>query len=500
MTGTVPMGTPTEVTQDRFKGVFPNVTRPWDRVRSGSCVGTPCDPSANRIGLGSERRTWYAEEQAWETDLICFKQAMHITQAAEQIEYFISDILRPATDTIASYFLRKRHLQWAGRHWQANSTMDQFTFEWTLSGSDEIFLDCSVAPDNVFKLTPQMLQRRVVPLMSVGYDGKNPFKETMGYIELVTDLQTMWELDKLGGQQGVGGVPGIANNWRFTQWTAANEYWRYGFTGSLGNYLCRPDMQNLRFNYVGQSGAAAQNAANVFRYQLILPYANTVTSGAGGEPGIGREFNEDFENAQYQISQIHHKSGMQLMTLDARPLTPETQFMHPSFGGKWQWLQHDLGVDSQNRVINNQWGYKGKFGVWFEYYIRPMHTEFMEAIMHKREPACVIEIDTCNPSPGYPTQTYDSSNDGCPNTEQVISITPVLSDATGTYEVLASTVLCNGSDVDNGALTGSTTLVALLAQINADSNLAALGTWAIVASDITLTGTSCTDLDFPFLG
>ena len=103
----------------------------------------------------------------------------------------------------------------------ANATMDEFTGEFVAVGDEEVFFDCSVPPDNCFKLVPQMLQRQFGPLMRRGYAGKNPFKETAPYMELVTDMETCWELDRLGGSTGIGGTPSLSGNWRFTEFTAA---------------------------------------------------------------------------------------------------------------------------------------------------------------------------------------------------------------------------------------------------------------------------------------
>jgi len=419
-TGTMPTGTPTEVTLDRFKHVYPNTTKTWVRKNVGSCVGTPCDKTEHTIGWGAERITYYAEEQYWQTPLLCYDQDMHVTHAKEHFAQIISGILKPAVSAISSNFLRKRHLQWARRKWVANANMDDFTYEWTLGGTagdEELFFDCSVAPGSVFKLVPQMLQRRFAPLMRLGYGGKNPFKENAPFIELVTDMDTTWELDKLGGSTGVGGVPSVTGNWRFTQWDAASQYWRYGFSGQIGNYQVRADESGLRFFYVGQSGAAAVNAANIHRYQVVLPYVNLATSGAGGAAGIGSDENKDFETAPYRISHISHKMGMQLLTMSASPMNPEMPFGSRDFGGKWQFVMDNLGTDVNGCVIENKRRNKGQFIADFLYYIRPLHTEFMESIFHKAEPMCVPEVDTCSPGPGYPEQSYSSENEPCPVVE-----------------------------------------------------------------------------------
>lgn len=416
-TGTTPMGTPVQITQDRFRSVWPNTTKVWNRVNANGvgCVGAPCDPTENQIGWGADRLTYYAEQQTWATPLLCYDQDMHITHAEQHLSQIISEILRPATSAIASNFLRKRTLQWSKRHTTANRNLDQFTFVWTLggpNGDEEIFFDCSVDPANVFHLVPQMLQNRFSTLMREGYAGKNPFKDTAPFIELVTDMDTCWFLDKLGGSVGVGGTPSVSGNWRFTEWSAANEYWRYGFSGQVGNYLVRVDELGLRFNFVTDLGAAA--APNRFRYQVVLPFTNGVTTGAGGAPGIGANVNEAFDRAHFGLSFISHKKGLELLVPDARPLNPEMPFGHRDFGGKWRFAMHDLGADASGHVISNKWENKGQFIAWFKYYIRPLHTEFLDSIFHKREQFCIPEINTCQPDPGYPSQDYSSALPPCP--------------------------------------------------------------------------------------
>ena len=425
-TGTTPMGTPVEITQDRFRSVWPDTTKSWNRVTANGpgCTGNPCDPRENQIGWGADRLTYYAEQQVWGTPLICYDQDMHITHAEQHIDQIINEILRPATTAISSNFLRKRHLLWAKQHNTANSLLTQFTYAFKDStgsvptgaaGHDnEIYFDCSVAPTNVFKLVPQMLQNRFSPLMRLGYAGKNPFKETAPFIELVTDMDTCWDLDKMGGQQGQGGgdTPNTASNWRFTEWGAANEYWRYGFSGQIGNYMVRVDEMGLRFNFVTDLGAGA--GANRYRYQIVLPYKNSVTTGAGGSAGIGSDPNPDFDRAHFSISHIHHKMGMELLVPDARPLNPEMPFGHRDFGGKWRFAMHDLGADINGTPISNKWENKGQFISWFKYYIRPKNYEFMEAWFHKREQFCIPQIDTCSVDPGYPAQTYTSELPPCP--------------------------------------------------------------------------------------
>lgn len=422
-TGTTPMGTPVEITQDRFRGVFPNTTKPWTRkVANGpGCVGNPCDPSEHQIGWGADRLTYFAEQQSWQTPLFCYDQDMHITHAMEHINQIISKILKPATTAISSNFLRRRHLFWAkmkavaNRNFGLEGTDGVFTFAWVNNAQgDEVYFDTSASPARVFKLVPQMLQNRFNNLMLQGYAGENPFKETSPFIELVSDMDTIWSLDHLGGHQGVGTAndPNVLGNWRFTNFDESTKFWRYGFSGQIGNFMVRLDPMGLRFNFVADLGAAA--APNRYRYQVVLPYVNQITTGAGGAAGLGSTPNPDFDRAQFALSQIHHKKGMELLVPDARPLNPEMPFGHRDFGGKWQFVMDNLGADASGNVIQNKRRNKGQFIADFNYYVRPLHYEFLEVYFHKREQFCVPEIDVCSTSPGYPTQIYTSTLPSCP--------------------------------------------------------------------------------------
>jgi len=493
-------------TRDRFNHVYPNVTKVWLAVDVGNCVGTPCDKNEHLIGWGATRLTYFLEEQSWQTGLLCYDQEMHITHAKEQFAYIISKILKPATGQIQDNFLRKRGAQFADNKFICNrnfgSAASNFTYSWVVVGDEEIFIDCNANPASVFKLTPQMLQRLVEPLLRIGYLGENPFSDkTPPMLELVTDTQTCWELDKLGGQQGVGGVPSISGNWRFEQWDAANKYWRYGFSGQIGNYTTRVDPMGLRFNFVG----ASPTTPGLFRYQVVLPYKNIPSSGAGGAAGIKSINNPDFDFAQFTWSYIWHPKGIECLVAEAMPVNPEMPFAARNFGGKWQFVMDNLGADINGCVIENKRRNKGQFIGDFKQAIAPNYTEFLVLMFHKREPSCVIEIQTCNPDPGYPVQTYSSANTSCADQHSgtsptpinsVLTFTPVLNSQGFGYWVEANSAICEGGPIQHAECKGTFTLANLVTQLNA--NISVMGTWAVAsATTITLTG-PCASASLPF--
>ena len=274
-------------------------------------------------------------------------------------------------------------------------------------------------PNNVFMLVPQMLQNRFSTLMRRGYAGKNPFKDTAPFIELVSDMDTVHNLEHLGGSQGNTSAimaPSMAQNWRFEEWGAANAFWRYGFSGQVGNYLVRVDELGLRFNFVTDLGAAANGGnGNRFRYQIVLPYKNGITTGAGGAAGLGDDSNPDFDKAHFRISFIYHKLGMILRAPDsgAAMVNNEMKFGHRDFAGRWMWLNNDLGADVNGLAISNKWRNKGQFGAWFKYWAEPRHVEFMEAFFHQGEQYCIPQILPCSADPGYPVQQYSSTLPTC---------------------------------------------------------------------------------------
>lgn len=497
--------TGTQHTLDRFNSVFPNTTKTWTQVATGNCLGTPCDKNRHEIGFGSTRLTYFLEEQHWRTQLLCFDNMFTVTKAQEQWSYIISDILRPTTVWVLSNYMRKRGMMFADNKFVANSSFattaarGNFTFTWVVVGDEEQFIDTNIPPTSVFKLTPQMLQRLVEPLMSVGYGGKNPFSEKYPpMLELVTDTQTTWELDRLGGQQGVGGVPSISGNWRFESWDATSRFWKYGFSGQLGNYSVRTDPNGLRFNFVGV-------VAGNFRYQVVLPYKNVPSSGAGSAAGLKSQRNPDFDNAQFRVSFVWHPMGLEFQTLESEMVNSEMPFLNRNFGGKWRFAMDNLGADVNGCVIENIDRNKGLWVSSHELATKPRYTEFLVAIFHKAEPACVIEINTCNADPGYPAQTYGSANTQCPDDHVGTSpipgnitttFTPTKSASTNSYDIPAFSVLCDGGPVANGAITQNPTLAVLVTNLNAQ--LPELGVWSVVsATQIQVVG-PCTTLSVPF--
>lgn len=467
----------TEHTKDRFHSVFPNVTKEWVRKNSASCSNAPCDPVEHSICWGNTRITYYKERQSWKTDLLCFDQIRDKTHAKEHFRQIISKILRPATGFISSHFLRKRACESADSKWLANGTMAPFTFSFVTVGDEEIYMDSDGIPTS--KLTPQMLQNVYSDLLLDGYMGENPFKDMPPLVELVTDMDTVFGLDRAAGDSTSPLT--VAERWRFQDWGDAQKYYKYAFRGQIGNYVCRADPFPLRFNYQGVVGGK-------YRFQVVLPYRNTAATN-----GLKSIKNPDWKRARYQFSRISHMKGLQLRVGDATPVNSEMPFSARDLGGKWTFAMHDLGSDTFGRPIENKRNNKGMFLADFEYAIEPLHTEFLHTIFHEREPACVIQLAPCAADPGYPVQYYSSACNPCTFS---LEFTPTLCGVGGTYKIAANTITCSAVPIVHAAINAAT--LALLASA-LNTNVSILGTWAATASTITLSGSPCGNVGITWL-
>lgn len=431
-TATVELGTPVEITKDRFRHVQVNSTKTWNKtIANGNGCNTQAYPE-HLIGWGSDRLTFFEEDTHWATPLLFYKQMMHISQAKAQIMYNISKIFRPAAMRIHSVFLMKRHVYWADNRWSANIGLPTFSYGgtagnnsatgWGLGGvnnDEEQFFDCNIPPTAMYKLTPQMLMTVFMPLMMAGYGGEHPFKSDSGpMIDLVSDNDVIWDLDHMGGQTGIGGGdnPNVLGNWRFQNFgEATSKYWKYGFAGSIGNFTVRMDTGGIRFNFVGDMGAAWNGGnGNRYRYQWLEPYTNYVTTGAGGAAGLGSKVNPFWVKALYRFSHIVHPKGMRLLYREESSINSETTFLHQNMGGDWQFVTDNLGADENGAAIENKRRDKGQFIADFYNYAEPSYTEFLGTFFHKAEQVPIAQVNTVAADPGYPAQSYISELPDCP--------------------------------------------------------------------------------------
>ena len=481
-----------EHTWDRLENVFPQLG-PWKDVQAASCVGTPCDKVQTKVGLGFTRDSYKLQETDYATDLFCWDQILSKDRASEQFAHFIK-VLRRVSTIVWSYRFRTEALRIAKWKWVCNNngltpitatwdaTMTILTLTPTIAGQ-------SAMPTS--RLQAGHLQRRVDPQIRAGADGPKIDKNSAPKLELVTNMDTVWNLCE--------GDPTLTDHWRFNNFEDAGKYYRYGWTGSVGNYGLRSDAFSLRFNVLSNNAATG-----VVVLQVVFPYNNIAAT-----EGIKEDVNADYDNTRVQLDFIHHRMAMTSLVREPRAINPEMPFAARDFAGRWQFVMDNLtcgfatvvdsvtGLPTQIPIaVNNELRNKGKFVTSFGGAIQAKYPELEEGFFSLRGPACLVDIAECAADPGYPAQNYSSANAPCPSSNVVITQTPTLNALTGTYEVVLNSIQCNGMEIIHPAITGTTNLTDLVTQMN--SLLSAMGTWAVSGAAITLTGPNCTTISIPW--
>lgn len=476
-TGRFPAEDGVEHTFDRFENVFPDLSGAWEDVTATSCVGKPCDPTETKIGLGFTRDSYKLQRKSYATDLFCFDQILSADRAKKQFAHVIRT-LRRASSIITSHRFRTEAARIAKYKWSCANGLTPVTWYWDTTGT---ILNVSVKPTS--KITARHLQRRVHPQILEGALGEDINRGVQPMLEFVTDMDNVWNM--------VEGNSELTDHWRFTDFTDAEKFHKYGWVGKLGNYGLRADSMPLRF-----CDKNTQNADGTHQFQLIFPYNNVAAT-----EGIKEQVNSQFEDAPVQMDFIWHRMAMMSLVRDTTAINPEMPFAARDFAGKWQFAMNNLtcGVDVNGNpiAVDNSRGNKGKFLADFSFATQAQYPEFAEAFLSLREPACIVDIPRCATDPVCYVQDYNSANNACATVDEVLTLTPDISPETSTYEVIANSIQCNGMIVVHDAITGAATLAALVAQLNAKAS--ALGTWAVSGGNITLTGTACSSVAIPWV-
>ena len=473
---------------DRLRSVYPDTTQPWFQpaaqpavgangsVTNGEnaqdCSATNCNLPNNTMTWGSTRLAYGLWAQQWNTKLLCFDELMSKTQAKQHLAQIVGDILPNASRAIMNDLLYKLALYNSlpatsvggiGPQVATNNGFSPFTYSWDSGGAASVtgangYQYFNTSADPTSKVTPLHLQTQVNPQLALGALPNVYGKDDgmLGKLQYHTDNDSLYQM--------VQGNPTINDRVRFNDAaafkTGAVEYYKYGFSGVVGDYMikCMPNL--LRFNQISAG-----------RYQIVQPYTNTATT-----TGSGDAYNTAYQNAQYQISYINHPRALTVKPFKPEAVNKAMPFMVRDYAGKWIFATNNLGADCQGRPIDNTRQNQGRFIADFKLSVKPEHPEWLIPIFHLREPPPVYGVTTTNPSPGYPAQSYSSSPAYCPF---VLLWTPVLDTAAGnTYVIPANSTLVNGARTTHAQVTGAT-LAALVTNLNLNAYLGTLGTWAV---------------------
>lgn len=478
-TGAFPAGQGVEHTFDRLNRVYPNLCACWEDIQVGNCTGTPCDPNETEIGFGFTRDSYKLQTKSFRTQLFCFDQMMSALAVRETFQGILEN-LKEASNIITSDRLKFEAFRIAGTKLLARAASGDLTPITTATWS----ADCQTLsinggdaatdhPSSV--LTMEMLLRQVQPLIMEGYFGKNPTGVPM--FELVTDMETAWDL-KVANH---GGAQFPNDSFRWMSPSQISEYYKYGISDAVGNFLMRIDPYPMRFQVNGNT------------LVRVYPFENEAASAVSpsGPNGIKGALSTKYVNAPVQISFIWHRQAMKSLVRTTEQINSMMPFASRDFAGKWQFVMDNLGADSNGCVIDNSRRNKGKFIADFAFATKAERPEWAVAIVHRRFQPCVADVAPCAAAPGYVAINCSSANDPCETCFDLVTA------GVNGWEIAANAATCNGFAVVHDAAAALANVAAVLAWLQA--NLAELGTWSLgTGNQVCLTNSVCETVTIPF--
>lgn len=402
-TGRFPAQDGTSHTFDKFNRVFPDMSEAWTDVKAGSCIGAPCDPDETKIGMGFTRDMYKLQQKSYATDLFCYDLILSADRAKQQFSHTIQ-ILREATDLIISNRLRNEMFRIAGHHWLCMMDgLEPFTFSETgdlINVTATGTITAAHLPTS--KMVVNMLRSRIQYQILTGALGARIQGGPPPEIEVLADYDTIWELCQ--------GDSTVADHWRFQNFdTGSKEYYSYGWTARVGNFMLNADLHPIRFQIDGNT------------LKRVFPYKNiTATTGIKGVPS------QEYIDAPVHAIFIWHRRGMRSLGRDTTAINPNMPFAMRDFAGKWQFVMDNLTcgyTDVTNTdgdvvripiAVGNERRNKGKFIADFSFATQAQFPEYVEVFLCLREPPCIKGEKPCATTPTYVEQDYSSDNEPCP--------------------------------------------------------------------------------------
>jgi len=388
---------------DRVHVAFPDESGCWEVVDTTGCLGKPCAPTETLIGWGSTRVTYGKERKSYATNVLCFDQITSKAKAKEQFAQIVAG-LKEITKMVNSNWMRTWALRGAQTLYiagQAGLTLPLNDSTFGLNSGVAGGLPCTtlnLGSDALLptsKLTVQYLDTFYEPLQFVGYF---KFKYMpAGIFKLITDPITARDLREQN--------PALVQNFRFTDFMKGGEMFKFGISTAVGNYGISFDGYPIRFQHLPPGGIL----------QRVFPYNNVPAT-----IGIKPQPNAAYMNAPYQISYIWHTEAMRVLAQELKAVHPEMPFLIRDLAGKWRFA----GPESDALVItdpstgttctiDNKRRNQGVFFSDYERGVRYERPELVRAILHLREPSCVVDQPTCTTPPAYVVQSYSSGNSVC---------------------------------------------------------------------------------------
>lgn len=451
-------------TGHRLHGLVVSGLKQWGVKQYESCVGNPCNPPTYKIGMGGiEPFSTTKEVIRFQTEELCYGQLRDFTHARETVQFWISEILAPATVNITSDYYRMKAAALAGKKWVCNSTMSPFTLSFAAGPDGNIeYVDTNVPETQINQLTPQHLQLMVTRRNYQGILGGSLIRGLEQTHEVVLDKQTVWTLER----QINSGSSNIDALWRYSSFNQAREYWAYNVKGQIGECTLIVDQQQFRLVYVGPYG-------DLYRYRIVLPFINQEIPGGQGTKPVP---NPDYEKAPYALGFVTSPRAITIYTADEGVVHPDLKFLRSGLAGQWRFF---VPMERNNMAQD-----KGFFFATWEMAAEPKRPDELEVFLYQIPP---IDIPTITIS----TRPADFGQQPRNETMSTCELGPwVLSGWSSgkMYEIAANTIGVNGLLIVHGAIQGAGTSdlqsrQLLVDALNANADTKRLGVWALNSSN-----------------
>jgi hypothetical protein len=394
-TGTWDAFTGVEHTYDRIHVSFPDMSGCWQEVGHDACVGAPCAPPEKCVAWGSTRKTYGKERQSYTTIPLCFDQIDSKAKAKEQFSQIVSG-LKKMTKMIWSNWFRTWALRGAGTLHIAGSakievTLDDAAFG-TVNNCNQLDVG-GVGNLPTSKLVMGYLDGFYEALQFEGYFNSQIVPS--GMFKLITDAITARELREMN--------PVLNSRFQFSDFVKGGAMYKFGVTEVVGNYGISLDAFPIRFNHIGNGVL-----------QRVYPYTNTQAT-----IGIRPQVAQEYLVAPYQISEIWHAEAMRALFAKLESVHPDMPFLVRDLAGKWRFTGPETdvlmfrGTDGTQCTVDNKRRNQGIWWADFEAGIRYDRPELVRLILHKREPACMVDQPPCADDPDYVIQDNGSCVEMC---------------------------------------------------------------------------------------
>lgn len=380
-TDTWPSGTGVQHTWDRVHVTMPNDTGCWQAKEIDACLGNPCAPAYQTLGIGSTRSTYTKYGRVYRSPVWCLDMLRDYEEFQAQMAAYIEGF-KPLPDQILSNFLRKLSLRQADRLYIAGSANTQITVTPTLFTN----ADCTIlnlgSPANLptSRMTMNYLNHKVDPLTYNGYFNRQ-FDPT-GMFMMTSDEETRQYLAQAN--------PQLAAWMTGKSVEEAGKFYAFGLSLKVGNWGFKADTEQLRFQHIGGG-----------LLQQVFPYENVPTT-VGKRP----EFSTTYQNARYAAYHVYNKAARRVLIGDITPVNPEMKFNTArSLMGKWQWYTPDMfqAADPCTGTVCTYENHKhnqGFFEAEFEIGMQTKYPEIEHWVIAQREPTPVIDVPACAADPG----------------------------------------------------------------------------------------------------